>query len=394
MLDKLPWDLAPQLPWHVFTSPAAKWAVQPSFVIGEYLFIAYAVLALGHALLQGERRRQHVLAWVAALIAGTANDLIFMALPLVDNFWQAQATIMLTPRLPLYIPCVYIGFMYTSLVSVWRLNLPPLARAALTGLAASVFYAPYDIVGAKFLWWTWHDSDLPISNRLLGAPIGSTMWIITFTASFAWLLNRVLDADAKKGARLGARTFAKGLALVAAFSSLLMVVQMTGLQQLDGGVPGSHGLFFIITVYLGIAGSGWQRARRRPSGSGHPRDLMLNAAIVGYFTTLVIIGLAFDPATHRSASMHQTYGACHEKATDISGHTRYKFLCAQDFDEDFSFDCVPSLPAAGSDWYTVCGRPHKDRQRFLLGVGALGGLGILLYSFLLGTLRRRRAVAV
>ena len=35
MLDKLPWDLAPQLPWHVFTSPAQKWAVQPSFVIGE-----------------------------------------------------------------------------------------------------------------------------------------------------------------------------------------------------------------------------------------------------------------------------------------------------------------------------------------------------------------------
>ena len=65
-----------------------------------------------------------------ALIAGTANDMIFMALPLVDNFWQAQAMIMLTPRLPLYIPCVYVGFMYLSTVAVWRLDLPPLARAA------------------------------------------------------------------------------------------------------------------------------------------------------------------------------------------------------------------------------------------------------------------------
>jgi hypothetical protein len=59
---------------------------------------------------------------VAALIAGTANDLIFMALPLVDNFWQAQTTIMLTPRLPLYIPCVYVCFMYYATVSVWRLR--------------------------------------------------------------------------------------------------------------------------------------------------------------------------------------------------------------------------------------------------------------------------------
>jgi hypothetical protein len=396
MLDKLPWDLAPQLPWHVFTSPAAKWAVQPSFVIGEYLFIAYAVLALGHALLQGERRRQHVLAWVAALVAGTANDLIFMALPLVDNFWQAQATIMLTPRLPLYIPCVYIGFMYTSLVSVWRLNLPPLGRAALTGLAASVFYAPYDIVGAKFLWWTWHDSDLPIANRLLGAPIGSTMWIITFTASFSWLLNRVLDSSREP--RLRARTFAKGLGLVAACSSLLMVVQMTVLQQLDGGVPGIRSLCFIVIAYLALVGLGFRRAQARQGSAGRgwpsPHDRLLNVGIIVYFTTLVIIGIAFDPATHRSASMHQTYGPCHEKAIDIAGHTRYKFLCAQDFDEDFTFDCVASLPAAGSDWYTVCGRPHRDFRRFLLGVGALGALGILLYSFLLGTLRRRRPIAV
>jgi hypothetical protein len=40
-------------------------------------------------------------------LVGTANDVIFMALPFVDNFWQSQATIMITPRLPLYIPCVY-----------------------------------------------------------------------------------------------------------------------------------------------------------------------------------------------------------------------------------------------------------------------------------------------
>ena len=100
-----PWDLAQHLPWQVFTSPAEKWAVQPSFVIGEYLFLLCAALALAHAWRQGEQRRMHVLAWVGALLAGTANDIFFMALPLVDNFWQAQATIMITPRLPLYIPC-------------------------------------------------------------------------------------------------------------------------------------------------------------------------------------------------------------------------------------------------------------------------------------------------
>lgn len=398
MLTKLPWDLAPQLPWHVFTSPAQKWAVQPSFVIGEYLFIACALVALGHALGQGERRGMHVLAWLAALIAGTANDLIFMALPLVDNFWQAQATIMLTPRLPLYIPCVYICFMYISVVSVWRLNLPPLGRAALSGLAASVFYAPYDIIGAKFLWWTWHDSDMPIANRILGAPIGSTMWIITFTASFSFLLNRVLDrALARRGSpQIGAATFAKGLAMVAAFSSLMMVLQMTVLQQLDGGVPGIRSLCCVVLLYLAAVIWSWRRAATPwPDSAAAVRaDRVLNLAVVVYFLTLFGIGALFDPATHHSASVHQTYGACHVTATDIAGHTRYKFLCAEDYDEDFTFSCLPALPAAGSDWYTVCGRPHRDFRKFLLGVGALGGIGIFLYSYLLGALRRRRAVAV
>ncbi|MFY0539045.1 hypothetical protein [Nannocystis pusilla] len=124
--------------------------MMPSFLLGEYLFYACAALAFTHAWKQGAERRKHLLAWFGALLAGTANDMIFMALPLVDNFWQAQGTIMLTPRLPLYIPCVYVCFMYFPTVSVWRLGLPPLARAALTGLAGSLFYAPYDITGAKF----------------------------------------------------------------------------------------------------------------------------------------------------------------------------------------------------------------------------------------------------
>lgn len=379
----MPWDLAPHLPWSVFTSPLAKWAAQPSFVLGEYLFYVCTILAFVHAWKQGDGRRRHVLTWFAALIAGTANDIIFMALPMVDNFWQAQGTIMLTPRLPLYIPCVYVCFMYFSTVSVWRLGLPPAARAALTGMCGSLFYAPYDIVGAKFLWWTWHDSDTPIANRLLGAPIGSTMWVITFVATFSWLLNRVIDRD--PGVRRG--TILKALALVAGLSSILMVLQITGLQQLDGGVPGPRGLVVLLLVYGTIVALGSRRARPLARRAA---DRVLHAAVVLYYATLFLIMLAFDPATHRSASMHQTYGPCRVEATDIAGLVRYQYLCAGDYDEDFTFACVDALPASGDEWYTVCGKPHTDRTRWLLGVGGLGLAGIAVYSFLLAGLGRRR----
>ena len=378
-----PWDLAEHLPWRHFMSPAEKWATQPSFVVGEYLFIVCAALALVHAWRQGEARRRHVLAWVGALLAGTANDMFFMALPLVDNFWQAQATMMITPRLPLYIPCVYVCFMYFPTVSVWRLGLPSWSRAALTGLAASVFYGPYDIVGAKFLWWTWHDSDLPISHRILGAPIGSTMWIVTFTAAFAWLLGRVVDRDPA----VSGRSFLRGVALVCGLSTITMMVEMTALQQLDGGVPGPVGLAVVVALYATVVAIGWRRARPMARSAA---DRLLNVAAVLYFSTLVVIMGVFTPQTHRSASMHQTYGACHVEATDIAGLKRYQYLCAEDFAEDFSFACVDALPEAGSEWYTVCGRAHTSFVRWMLGVTGLGVVGALLYTFLLGGLRRRR----
>lgn len=384
MLATMPWDLSPHLPWQALMNPLEKWAAQPSFLLGEYLFITLAALAFVHAWGQGDQRRRHVLAWFAALIAGTANDMIFMALPLVDNFWQAQATIMITPRLPLYIPCVYVCFMYFPTVSVWRAGLSPLPRAALTGLLGSLFYAPYDIVGAKFSWWTWHDSDAPIANRLLGAPIGSTMWVITFVATFAYILNRVIDRDPAVARR---STPVKAIGLVALCSSLVMMIQMTGLQQLDGGVPGVRALLTVIAIYGAIVWSGW---RRRGPGQPRPGDGLLRGMACAYFVALALIMACFDPRTHVNTSMHQTYGACHVEATDITGLTRYKYLCAEDYDEDFTFACVDRLPAEGSEWYTVCGRAHTDFPRWMAGVSALGALGILLYMYLLGGLGRRR----
>ncbi len=379
MLALVDWLSPAELPWQPLTSPIAQWQRLPSFVIGELLFIACAVIALIHARREG---RDHLLIWIAALVAGTANDLIFMALPLVDNFWQAQAMIMLTPRLPLYIPCVYVCFMYYPTVAVRRLRLPAVSQAALTGIVACLFYAPYDIVGAKFLWWTWHDTDAPIAVRLLGAPISSSLWVLTFVAAFAWLVDRALRRDPEvRGA-----TFARGFALVAGLSTLIMVAQMTVLQQLDGGTPGHRAFAGGVLVYLGLVIGGWRAREPEPQ---RPGDRLAYAAALLYFTTLVAIMAAFDPATHLSTGVHQTVGECYVEVTDITGMTRHEFLCARDFDEDYSFACVAEPPADGTRWYTVCGRAHTNFAASLLGVGALGVVGVGLFSLLLGPGRRR-----
>ena len=116
---------ASDLPWQPIQPLSTMLERQPTLLVGEAAFIGLALVALVHAAANG---RQHMLLWLAALVGGCCNDVFFMVLPFVDNFWHAQCTLMLTPRLPLYIPCAYIAFVYYSTVAVWRLRLSPLAQ--------------------------------------------------------------------------------------------------------------------------------------------------------------------------------------------------------------------------------------------------------------------------
>ncbi|MFY0539044.1 hypothetical protein [Nannocystis pusilla] len=185
---------------------------------------------------------------------------------------------------------------------------------------------------------------------------------------------------------MSGKTIAKGLALVCGLSTLLMMLQLNVLQQLDGGVPGPIGLVTVIALYGLLI---WRGSKHANPAEPRRADRILHAAVVLYFTSLAVIMATFTPETHVSTSMHQTYGQCHVEATDITGHTRWLYVCAEDFDEDYSFDGV-KLPNDGDEWYTVTGRPHTSYPKWLAGVSGLGLAGIALYSFLLGPLRRRR----
>ena len=373
----LPWDTAPHLPWRMFTNPAEQWVMQPTFLVGEYVIILCALGALFHARRAG---RANLLIWIAALVAGTGNDLIFMALPLVDNFWQGQAGIMLTPRLPLYILCLYVVFMYWPLVAVRRLGLPRWPTAALTGLVACLFYAPYDIVGAKFLWWTWHDSDAVIAARLLGAPVSSSLWVLTFVGSFTLLLDFVLRDKEVSG-----KSFALGLTLVASLTTAIMMAQMTVLQTIDGGTPRYLALGTGLAIYGAVAFLG----RSSTSGIALPVDWLGRGAAIAFLLMLMFNMNFFGPETHVSTGLHQPPGPCDVEDTDITGVTRKSFLCVGDYEEDFTFACT-TPPAHGTQWYTICGKAHTNYAAYAAGVGGLAAAGILLFLFLFGAFGRAR----
>ena len=104
-------------------------------------------------------------------------------------FSDAQATFMVTPRFPLYLLGAYIAFLYLPVAMAWRLNLAPVSEAALVALLACCVYSPWDVVGARLIWWTWHDTDLLIGNRLIGVPCASTVWQLCFCFCYCGVLR-------------------------------------------------------------------------------------------------------------------------------------------------------------------------------------------------------------
>ena len=75
-------------------------------------------------------------------------------------------------------PC----FHYTTNIAIYRLKLPRWSEPFAVGLADTLLDVPFDILGIKFLWWTWHDTDPNIFDRSLSVPI--TRCVSTY---FEWL---------------------------------------------------------------------------------------------------------------------------------------------------------------------------------------------------------------
>ena len=61
------------------------------------------------------------------------------------------------------------------------------------------------------------------------------------------------------------------------------------------------------------------------------------------------------------------------------------YLCQENYEEDFNFDC-PNFNdfksrklSHGTEWYTVCANPHKNKNGFLAVITILTSIGIYQY---------------
>ena len=436
------WSTMPWIAVRDMDGIRKQWHDLPTFLICEYTMYLGTLIALIHA-----RRNAALDLWFAAWICGTANDVFFMFLPFCDNFWQAQATIMLTPRLPLYIVCMYVVLIYWSNTAARRYGFKhPIAEATLTGLLAALLYGVYDLNGPRFLWWTWHDTDAAIFERLGGAPIGSTMWILTYSAlcnylyrwctrggfnevtdfafrhenelrrclSVRWIqslksLTRSFDRW-QESRRSGATGWVILFVCCACTPMFMVLLGQFSVFSLD--VPGKPGVrtlalaclvFTIVTLTCGVAAERQPSVRKasgngsKGGGGGGAGDRIVGSLIVLYFVSHLWMMVAFDPATHVSTGVHQTWSpVCNSTSFDIMGLERQDYVCRGGPTKASRNDYVLGAGCgSGSkegtvspqevmaerggeelvEWYTVCGKSESvpDVARMLLlvvlGVG-------------------------
>ena len=363
--------------------------------------------------------------WGQSLAVTDTLSLSFYPTPQVDSFWQAQAVLMLTPRMPLYIPCVYNVFMYWSNVAAtntffqqpsdksdggddddddddaadagaedyfegdsgefaglsdvskrlakefdaaeselreaidavqsgamdardaprdtpcafckWTSS-DAVAEASLAALLGAVLYAPYDLCGARFLWWTWHLDDAGVRMRwathgswekpLGGVPAGSTAWTMIFGFWFAYLLR---VSEQKRWSALTSLLFVATLATPAMMSTMtpLCAVVFDRLGEPSAATLLLSIVLFGSAVVAKVRRDGTKDKEKSPSSNAFaPTPSIVRITIVLFFASLFALVVVAKPEEQISLGVHQMWGPCDANDVDMIGYKRAKFACA------------------------------------------------------------------
>ena len=179
--------------WHsvypliAFNDPREVFAAQPTFFCCEVLFLFLAAIGIRDAL----RRPRGLLTFVACLIGGASVELVTILHQEVGNFYHSQATIMLFGRRePLYMLLGCYGWIaHAAMMLSHKFGGTLMQQACLGGLLGAESWALLDMVGARLLWWTWHNSEPLYADREGGVPVASSFWILASMASLPITLH-------------------------------------------------------------------------------------------------------------------------------------------------------------------------------------------------------------
>jgi len=320
-------------------NPLEIWNDEHTFLFCELELYMLALLTYLHARRHGGR---YYWLWWTTILHGLMTELVSYWYEDVDNFWHAQSTFMwFGLREPMHIIMLYPGYIYPVCVAVSRLNIQEWARPFASGLGEVLIDVPYDIMGIKLLWWTWHDTDTNISDRSYSVPWTSYFFHTCFGFTFVFLqqnlhrhitgLSGYFSDDEIEimpySQKILAQNF-KGELAVACLTGLLtfpvaVITQFTPLYHIPHDIFGVHSevcYWMLAFVYCTSVMWGLMRAtpthaveegqkeirrgkKKRGLGTWHVDECWL--AVMFHYIFYILIVTTSHPETIRATGLHQ-----------------------------------------------------------------------------------------
>lgn len=367
-----------------------------SLLTMEVVALLASFLLMLHIHSSGKRNATMFAAAVVQLIA---MELLFFE----GKRWHAQSLLMLIPgRLPLFIVIIEAHCYYMAFVATSRLRIDNFLQPFAMGCLAILLLLPFEIFGAKFLWWTWHDTDPLLNDRVYGVPFHVLYNHFFFAFSFlvAHHIYRwsVLDGD-YYGDHNRAREWGYAL-FVPVITIFFGVVLLILFYHLFVDLIGMHTqTCFTLLIGLSLV-LFWMADRERDEAyiqqllapvDAYDSDWLypfidhaVNQMIIVHSLVQVLLICIIEPSSIVSLGHHQSLGNCveEEQFRSVLGlrHIRKKFLCVHEYEEEFNLCNYPITQLNYEEtWYMICGRGYADYPSYLITIMACVFFANLLF---------------
>lgn len=378
--------------WIQFRDPADILKNHATYLYCEVVFYIIGFLTFIHSISNGGRFKW---LWLATIAHAVTVECVSYYMPDVDNFWHAQSMVMLVgQRLPLHIIFVYPVFIYTACIAVSHMKLRWWADPFAVGLTVVLLDIPFDIMGVKLLWWTWHDDDPNIFDRHYWVPWTSYYFHAAFASSFTLLFFGQRSLLCGSGLKYQSTGF---------FCEVPMLI-VTGLFSFGFGVlqfiPIYHPLhddlkidtkvcvLLLLVTYALIM---WSADRFPYEAARISNVSIFNPIFIGvliHYIFYIYLVFTSDPLSIRSIGYHQPVGPCGPKVKVLTptGNVlkKSKYLCLKNFDEGyFDLNCVKQKLGNRTEWYTVCGTQYENHAEYIIVICAFCVIGLFWFWQLL-----------
>lgn len=172
------------------------------------------------------------------------------------------------------------------------------------GLNVFLIDLPYDIIGIKFIHWTWHDTDPNIGERTYWVPWTSYYFHMVFSASFVfWFFADEVNLDKIYSTKKEILTSLKAIFFSTPCGILCFTILYHPLHD-NYNVPTQVIMMLLIALYIMVA---VLKCKRRKV---FDRPVAIIIYLVVYYATFLGLATWGKPENEVSIGPHEEIGPC------------------------------------------------------------------------------------